>query len=281
MPFIEYTCLVEGSEALHVIKPDEPGANDNQYVLIFEGIRDWSLACITGDWEWQSVVERMNMAASYLAATDGPRTKTFAVGSMARTRAPEADFCVGAELQMAKILPSSGDTYGRLTIRLEKDSQEPYFRAHSWKGMDDRTFRIYRKDNELERLGRLFQRLDEASFEPVFTTAINDWFIPWRLRDPSSLAWLALPEIQQRCIGHIRESCPAGFSKFWTESIAALELPCAAQCPKCKAYFPRRVNERWRKVCLGCYRDEMPTSFTREQISAASIITPWLESPNE
>lgn len=57
MPLIEYTCLVEASEAIHVIKPDEPGANGNQYVLIFEGVRDWSLACITGDWEWQSVAE--------------------------------------------------------------------------------------------------------------------------------------------------------------------------------------------------------------------------------
>jgi hypothetical protein len=46
MPVIEYTCLAEGDEVLHVIKPAESGANDNQYVVIFENARDWSLACI-------------------------------------------------------------------------------------------------------------------------------------------------------------------------------------------------------------------------------------------
>jgi hypothetical protein len=280
MPLIEYTCLVEGSEAIHVIKPEQPGANNNQYVLIFEGVRDWSLACITGDWEWQSVTECMNMAADYLADPAGARTKAFAVGSRAHARAATSDFWIGAELQMAKVLPSSGDTYGRLTIKLEQDSQEPFFRAHSWRGMDDRTFRIYRKDEELERLGRLFQRLEEASYEPVFTSTINDWFMPRHLRANSSLAWLALAEIQQQSVKHIREQCPAGFSKFWLESIAALELPSTALCPKCAAYFPRPINERWKKVCLGCYVNQNPTSYTREQISAASIVKPWLSAQN-
>lgn len=281
MPLIEYTCLVEGSEAIHVIKPDQDGANDNQYVLIFEGARDWSLACISGDWEWQSVTECMSMAACYLADPAGPRTKTVAVGSKAHARAPEADFCIGAELQMAKVPPSSGDTYGRLTIKLEQDSQEPFFRARSWKGMDDRTFRLYRTDEELERLGRLFQRHEEASYEPVFTSTINDWFMPWHLRVDSSLAWLALPEIMQQSVEHVREQCPAGFSKFWLESIMALELPSTILCPRCAAYFPRPTNERWKKVCRGCYRNQVPTSYTREQISAVSIVKPWLSAEKD
>lgn len=157
MPRIEYTCLVEETEAIHVIRPDESGANDNQYVIIFEGARDWSLACITGDWEWESISECMSMSADYLADPAGPRTKTFAVGSSARWRTPEADRCVGAEVRMAKILPSSGDSYGRLTIKLDSNAQEPFFRAHRWRGIDDRTFRIYRKDEELERMGAYFK----------------------------------------------------------------------------------------------------------------------------
>lgn len=276
MPLIEYTCLVEDTEAIHVIRPDESGANDNQYVIIFEGVRDWSLACISGDWEWASITECMSMSASYLADPAGPRTKTFAVGSRARWRSPEADHCIGAEVQMAKILPSSGDSYGRLTIKLDSSAQEPFFRAHGWKGIDDRTFRIYRKDEELERIGRLFQRLEEASYEPIFTSSINSWFMPWHLKDTSDLAWLAMAETQRRSVEHIREHCPAGFSKFWLESITDFELPGTALCPRCGGYFARPINERWKKTCLGCYQNNNPTSYTREQISAASIVKPWL-----
>ena len=36
MLVIEYACLVDGEIALHIAKPAEAGANDNQYVLIFE-----------------------------------------------------------------------------------------------------------------------------------------------------------------------------------------------------------------------------------------------------
>lgn len=278
MPVIEYTCLAEGDEVLHLIKPTEPGANDNQYVVIFENARDWSLACITGDWEWEAVAESMSLSANFLADPEGPKSKTFAVGGLSRNRALKESFLVGAELRMAKAAPSSGDSYGRLTIRLDTVAQEPFFVSRRWRGIDDRTFRIYRTDEEFERLGRLFQRLEEASFEPVFTSSINDWFMPYHLRERGDLAWLVTAERLQRSAEHILEYCPAGFARFWEVAIGDFELPDTAQCPKCKGFFPRSANERWRKICLGCYRDSKPTSYTHEQIAEAGNIKPWLEA---
>jgi hypothetical protein len=278
MPVIEYTCLVEGDEVLHLIKPTEPDANDNQYVVIFENARDRSLACITGDWEWESVAGCMSLSADFLADPEGPKSKTFAVGGLSRVRALRESFLIGAELRVAKVSPPSGDSYGRLTLRLDTDAQEPIFVAKKWRGIDDRTFRIYRTDEEFERLGRLFQRLEEASFEPVFTSSINDWFMPSHLCERGGLAWLASAERFQRSVEHILEICPAGFAGFWEEAIGDFELPDTAQCPKCKGLFARLVNERWRKICLGCYRDSTPTSYTREQIAEASHVKPWLKA---
>lgn len=278
MPVIEYTCLAEGDEVLHLIKPTEPGANDNQYVVIFENARDCSIACITGDWEWEAVAECMSLSADFLADPEGPKSKTFAVGGLSRAWAQREIFLIGAELRMAKISPSSSDSHGRLTLRLGTEAQEPFFVATRWKGIDDRTFRIYRTDAEFERLGRLFQRLEEASFEPVFTSSINDWFMPSHLLARGDLQWVASPERFQRSVEHIREICPAGFARFWEEAFGDFELPVAAQCPKCEGFFPRAVDERWRKICLGCYRNSTPTSYTRAQIAEAGNVKPWLKA---
>lgn len=239
------------------------------------------MPAFTGDWEWDAVAECMSMSADFLADPEGPKSKTFAVGGLSRAQALKESFLVGAELRMAKASPSSGDAYGRLTLRLDTVAQEPFFVARRWRGIDDRTFRIYRTDEEFERLGRLFQRLEEASFEPVFTSSINTWFIPHHLWERGDLAWLASAERLQRSAEHIHENCPAGFARFWQVAIGDFELPDTAQCPKCNGFFPRPADERWRKICLGCYRDSKPTSYTQEQITEAGNIKPWLEAPEK
>jgi hypothetical protein len=197
---------------------------------------------------------------------------------LSRAQALRESFLIGAELRMAKATPSSGDSHGRLTLRLDTVAQEPFFCATRWRGIDDRTFRIYRTDEEFERLGRLFQRLEEASFEPVFTSSRNDWFMPSHLQESGDLAWLAMTDRLQHSAQHILENCPAGFARFWEVALGDFELPDTAQCPKCKGFFPRPTDERWRKICLGCYRDSKPTSYTREQIAEAGNVKPWRQA---
>lgn len=100
--------------------------------------------------------------------------------------------------------------------------------------------------------------------------------MPWHLRGSTGPAWLAMAETQRRSVEHIKEHCPEGFSKFWLESITDFELPTTALCPKCDGYFARPIDEPWKKICLGCYLNNTPTSYTREQILAAGIVEPWL-----
>jgi hypothetical protein len=273
---IEYCCLVEGSESLHVIRPQLDGANDNQYVFIFEGARDWSLITLIGDWEYEAVSHCLAAAANNLLDNEDRRTSSVAVGSLARWGRMKEEHFVGAEVSFAKIAPASGDMFGRFTIKLDEDAQTPFVLARKWRNINDRTFRIYRTDAELMRIARLLKRLEQASFDPVLESEQNDWFIPNWVRFGGTLDALALRRRLLTCRDHIAEVCPGGFSKFWLELLDGLELPDITRCPNCEKYFTRRVEDTWWKICLGCYHGNASTSHTKSEIDSAVAITPWL-----
>lgn len=275
MTVIEYCCLVEGSETVHVLRPQLTGANDNQYVLIFQGARDWSLLGLVGDWEYASVWRCLDMAANRLADDAARRTGTFAVGSLAR--GPLAsEHAVGAEVSFAKVAPDSGDMFGRFTIRLADDAQAPFMFSRKWRGIDDRTFRIYRTDAELALIGRLLQRLDDAYFEPVLESRRSAWCMPSCFNSLDNLEQLAMTEKVGICKEHITEMSPGGFINFWLALFDGLELPYVAKCPDCKGLFSRRTDQQRRKKCLGCYRRTKPTTYSQADIDNAAVIAPWL-----
>lgn len=281
MPYsvvVEYCCLVDASESLHVLRPQLAGANDNQYVIIFQGERDWSLLALTGDWEYAAVSHCLSLATNMLVGRDAPRTGSYAVGSLARGRNSDAGHMVGAEVSVAKVAPASGDMFGRLTIRLGEDAQPPYLRARRWSGIDDRTFRIYRTDAELAKIGRLLLRIEEAQFEPVFESDHNAWFMPDVFRRGSAFALesLVMSKNLHICKQHVRDVCPSGFSEFWLALFCELDLPELARCPSCKGFFSRPTGQTWRKICFGCYRGEAPSAFQKSEIDSVAVIAPWL-----
>ena len=281
MTVIEYCCLVEGSESLHVIRPQSAGANNNQYVLIFEGARDWSLFTASGDWEYEAVSHCLGKAADHLADSNSSRTGSFSVGSLARWRREDGGYAVGAEVSVAKIDPVSGDRLGRFTIRLGHDAQEPFIRARTWSGIDDRTFRIYRTDEEMVFLGRLLQRLESASYEIVFESDRNDWFMPDAFRFGGDLGLLARESKVRISREHIADVCPGGFVKFWLALMDEIELPDVAQCLNCKGFFPRPEGKTWLKWCLGCYRKTAPTSYSLSEIDSRSTMASWLRCTSQ
>lgn len=276
MFLVEYCCLVEESETLHVLRPQLAGANDNQYVLIFEGERDWSLITLIGDWEYEAVSSCLAGAANQLGENEERRISSMAVGSLARWGRLKDDYAVGAEVSFAKIATNSGDMFGRFTIRLADDAQTPFVRARKWRGINDRTFRIYRTDSELTRIGRLLQRLEAASFDPVLESDQNDWFIPNWVKFGGDLQALARRRKARICKDYIAEVCPGGFSKFWLALFDEFKLPDIAKCPNCKKYFPRAVDDTWWKICHGCYSGKGSTSHTKAEIDSAVELAHWL-----
>ncbi|WP_426320481.1 hypothetical protein [Pseudoduganella sp. R-43] len=277
---IEYCCLVEGSETLHLIRPQENGANDNQYVFIFEGISDRAVLCLIGDWEFESVMHCFEAAGTYLTEPAGPSRKTFSVGSLARAGSSEEGFAVGAKVAIEKATSRTNDSTGRFTLTIADDAQTPFIQARRWKGIDDRTFRINRTDVEFERIGRLFGRLESATFDVIFETTTRSWFLPSFLITPSEhhtfLGALALESQLRGCISHINEICPSGFSSIWTTALSELQSFESAKCVCCDGYFARNIGEKWKKKCIGCFYGNPPTSHTEEEIANASIVKPWL-----
>lgn len=273
---VEYCCLVDGSESLHVLRPHEAGGNDSQYVFIFQGERDWSLLALVGDWEYEAVSRCLTKAANILVGSDTPLTGHFAVGSLARARDVDSGFVVGADVSVAKVAPASGDMFGRFTIRLGADAQVPYLRARRWSGIDDRTFRIYRTDVELARIGRLLQRLDYADFDTVFQSDQNAWFMPNALYHGGALESLVVAKNVMFCKQHILDVCPSGFAEFWLAFFESLDVPEVAKCPHCKGFFSRPTGQAWRKACLGCYGGKTSSAFSKFQIENAVLASPWL-----
>ncbi|WP_426167444.1 hypothetical protein [Pseudoduganella sp. R-34] len=277
---IEYCCLVEGSEALHVLRPREPGANDNQHVLVFQGARDWALLCLNGDWEYEAAMHCLCLAAGYLAEGDGTRRKSFSVGSYSKAGVPQARFAVGAKVEVARGEENYG-SLGRLSIRLADDAQQPFQRTGTRSGISDLNFSVNRTNEELSQIGKLISRLAQASFEPVFESARNDWFVPHFLdevleRFPISLDALAHGGRVLNATAHIAEVCPAGFSSLWLDALSEIPTFEVATCLDCEGYFPRRLGQKWMKQCIGCHGGNPATAFNKEALDGANRVEPWL-----
>lgn len=277
---IEYCCLVEGSEALHVLRPQEPGANDNQYVLAFQGARDWALLCLNGDWEYEAAMHCLCLAAGYLAEEDETRRKSFSVGSYAKAGVHQARFAVGAKVEVVRGDENYG-SLGRLSIRLADDAQPPFQRTGTRSGICDLNFSVVRSSGELSQIGKLISRIEQTSFEPVFESARNDWFVPRFLdevleRFPISLDAVAHGGRVLNAKAHIAEICPAGFSSLWLDALSEIPTFEVATCLDCEGYFPRRLGQKWMKQCIGCHGGNSSTAVNKEALDGANHVEPWL-----
>lgn len=275
MLVIEYACLVDGEIALHIAKPTETGANDNQYVLIFERKDNVAAACFVGDWEFESVMHCFERATEYLMAPDEHLSRKFGQTKTKVDEGWELSSLIDATVEIIKTSDKS-EHLRRLTIKLPFEAQQPVFWAAKWAGIDDRTFRIYVTDEELRSIGRLFQRFKEATFEPIMTSSITNWFTE-PLLSTDSVRQLAYPERVTHAIDHILNECPAGLASHWIKLFDRVHRPVRSRCASCRNYFlVEPADAKWKTRCRGCHFGELPTSFTKDQIEAAGRGEPWL-----
>lgn len=118
---VEYACIVEGDLSLHIAQPRNDGSNSNHYAVVFEQRSGTSIACIVGDWEYESFFSCLTQLGEYITQNGIPSSKRIAVG-----RFPKSNFFIPASIELRR--PSDGGLF-RLTFVLDNIAQEPHFQS--------------------------------------------------------------------------------------------------------------------------------------------------------
>jgi len=284
--FIEYACVVSGREIIHCARP-KTGLRykANQYVLAFENDKyagrgyGRSVVCVTGDWEWESIQCSLWKLKEFLLSSPGRQSRRFTAGG----NSPDNDDGVWIDSWSEIAWREQADPVARITLGLD-GNYSFHAAAATWPHMNKSTFRLYRQQDDLADLGQALDRLEATSFEPVIGADMADWFLPrWLDESASTAEFLAREQAFPLALRAIEEGCPSGLGGLWRWALQELVsfpgdgLWKAACCSKCQGVFAR--IEKWKKVCLGCYRGEKPDALPKSLIDAEveRLSAPWFQ----
>ncbi len=263
---IDYLCLVEEGVELHLATPDNSESNSNQYLVHFDGLKDYahspSTIAIVGDWEYDTFIKCLSLAREYIESGAPQLRKTF---------------CTKNTDVVSLEIFKKADQPNKLRLKFVFGEQIPEINGAWWRGIKECEFAFYVSLDELQKIGKIIARLDDEDmdYDEILVSSREDWVCPTQLSHPEDL--VGIDKLLEQAKGIISSVAPSGILSPW---LSLLERVCAydfevGTCVTCSGVFAR--DFKWKKQCLGCYTVGKPTAKSKEYVDALSI-QPWLSS---